>query len=244
MAITSTSGEDLTHVQENNHDENQSVTSFPECIDSNYSINSIPMPYPDFEPEAISCEEPSSDSFLNLSINIRNTLAYKKARCLSVITDVFVKKYISKFSRTTDQMIQASRSVKQNLVEGAFDGATSKETEIKLFNVARGSLHELLDDYLDFLDYNHLKKWEWTDSRLARTRVQLIKEMDPVWYARLPGQCSVETCANIIITLIHQTDTLIKGLIEKCERDFIANGGLRETMTKHRLAARNNRRNK
>lgn len=119
------------------------------------------------------------DSFLNLNTPFRNTICYKKARCLSAITDVFVKKYICCYSRTTDQMVQASRSVKQNLIEGAVDGATSKETEIKLFNVARGSLHELLEDFTDFLLFNNLPRWDLTDSRVTRTRDRIKTEIIP-----------------------------------------------------------------
>ena len=210
----------------------------------NFLFSETPATYneaQDSETECLLCEEPNSDSFLKIDkVNIRNSKAYKKSRCLLVINDVFVRKYISRFSRTNDQMIQAARSVKQNLVEGAYDGVTSKETEIKLFNVARGSLHELLEDYIDFLDNNNLSKWEFGDARLTRTRQKLITEMNPEWYASIPEKCSAGTCANIIITLIYQVDSMIKGLLEKCERDFITNGGLRETMSKYRISARNN----
>ena len=185
----------------------------------------------------------SPQSFLNLNSPIRNTICYKKARCLSAITDIFVKKYISKFSRTTDQMIQAVRSVKQNLIEGAIDGATSKEMEIKLFNIARGSLHELLEDFTDYLLFNNLSKWLPSDPRIVKTRVKLRQIDDPDWYATLPDSCTDETCANIIITLIHQVDSLIKGLISKSEREFLANGGLREAMYNARIEARSRRSN-
>lgn len=183
-----------------------------------------------------------SDSFLELTTFIRNTHCYKKCVCLSAFTDIFVNKHIDQYSRTRDQMIQSARSVKQNLVEGAYDGKTSKEMELKLFNVARGSLHELLDDYLDFLTNHQLKRWDYKiedeKEKIERTRDKIKKEENPQFYIDLYTQCNPRTYVNIIITLIYQIDSLICGLLKKSEREFLENGGLKEIMYKHRLAAR------
>ena len=87
--------------------------------------------------------------FLKHRGDVRQLTVYKVATQISVITEFFVGKYIPSSSRTTDQMQQAARSCKQNIVEGSEASTTSKETEIKLTNVARASLGELYDDYLD-----------------------------------------------------------------------------------------------
>lgn len=71
----------------------------------------------------------------------------------------FVKKYINKYSRTTDQMTQAARSGRQNITEGSMASAVSKETEIKLVGVARASLEELLLDYKDYRRQHGLTLW-------------------------------------------------------------------------------------
>jgi pantothenate kinase-related protein Tda10 len=63
----------------------------------------------------------------------------------------FCERFVSKYSRTTGQMIQAARSGRQNIAEGSMASAVSKETEIKLVGVARASLEELLLDPPDQL---------------------------------------------------------------------------------------------
>src|SRR5665213_629995 len=86
----------------------------------------------------------------------RKLKTFQLARLIYDLTDRFCKKFVSKFSRTQDQMVQAARSGVQNIAEGSIASATSKKTEIKLTNVARASLEELLCDYEDFLRQNKL----------------------------------------------------------------------------------------
>jgi four helix bundle protein len=81
----------------------------------------------------------------------RTLLSFQKAEVVYDITFRFAHKFLSKGDRTIDQMIQSARSGKKNILEGSKAGTTSKETEIKLTNVARASLEELLDDYIDYL---------------------------------------------------------------------------------------------
>src|SRR5512137_38074 len=78
-------------------------------------------------------------------------LSYQKAEIVFDATVHFCDRFIDRRSRTHDQMVQAARSGKQNIVEGSMASATSKEAEIKLTSVARASLEELLTDYRDFL---------------------------------------------------------------------------------------------
>ena len=150
------------------------------------------------------------------------------------VTFYFAHHYLEKSDRTIDQMVQAARSGKQNIAEGAAAGNTSKETEIKLTNVAKASLQELLVDYEDFLRVRGLKQWQPNDARLAQTKRACAAHNDSEYYRKAMPERSAETIANIAITLIHQTDWLLNKLIEKLEIQFVENGGVKEQMTKAR----------
>lgn len=150
------------------------------------------------------------------------------------VTFYFAHHYLENGDRTIDQMVQAARSGKQNIAEGAAAGNTSKETEIKLTNVAKASLQELLVDYEDFLRVRGLKQWQPDDARLAQTKRACAAHNDSEYYRKAMPERSAETIANIAITLIHQTDWLLNKLIEKLEIQFVENGGVKEQMTKAR----------
>lgn len=105
---------------------------------------------------------PQDDSFLPQNKNYESLKAYKKAECIYDVTYYFAHKYYRYDDRTIDQMVQAARSGKQNLIEGNIDGITSTEMEMKLTNVNRASLHELLADYKDYLRVHHLKLWPFS----------------------------------------------------------------------------------
>lgn len=150
------------------------------------------------------------------------------------VTFYFAHHYLEKSDRTIDQMVQAARSGKQNIAEGAAAGNTSKETEIKLTNVAKASLQELLVDYEDFLRVRGLEQWQPDDARLAQTKRACAAHNDSEYYRKAMPERSAETIANIAITLIHQTDWLLNKLIEKLEIQFVENGGVKEQMTKAR----------
>ena len=150
------------------------------------------------------------------------------------VTFYFAHHYLENGDRTIDQMVQTARSGKQNIAEGAAAGNTSKETEIKLTNVAKASLQELLVDYEDFLRVRGLKQWQPDDARLAQTKRACAAHNDSEYYRKAMPERSAETIANIAITLIHQTDWLLNKLIEKQEIQFVENGGVKEQMTKAR----------
>lgn len=150
------------------------------------------------------------------------------------VTFYFAHHYLEKGDRTIDQMVQAARSGKQNIAEGAAAGNTSKETEIKLTNVAKASLQELLVDYEDFLRVRGLEQWQPDDARLAQTKRACAAHNDSEYYRKAMPERSAETIANIAITLIHQTDWLLNKLIEKLEIQFVENSGVKEQMTKAR----------
>ena len=177
---------------------------------------------------------PTPQPFLPHGGSYKNLIAYQKAECVYDVTFYFAHHYLEKGDRTIDQMVQAARSGKQNIAEGAAAGNTSKETEIKLTNVAKASLQELLVDYEDFLRVRGLEQWQPDDARLAQTKRACAAHNDSEYYRKAMPERSAETIANITITLIHQTDWLLNKLIEKLEIQFVENGGVKEQMTKAR----------
>ena len=183
----------------------------------------------------------SSDKpFLSPRGNYRQLIVYQKAECIYDITFHFAHRFLEKGDRTIDQMVQAARSGKQNIAEGCAASTTSRETEIKLVNVAKASLQELLIDYEDFLRVRNLSQWSSNDQRYQQTRSVTAKHNDSAYYREAISKRSAETVANIAITLIHQTDTMLGRLIETLKKQFIQQGGIREEMTRARLSYRNN----
>ena len=170
------------------------------------------------------------DAFLPQDRSYRTLKCFKKAECIYDITYYFAHTFLERGDRTIDQMVQAARSGKQNLAEGNIDGVTSKEMELKLTNVNRASLHELLLDYEDYLRVRGLEHWGPQDPRYRKTADFCRKHLDSAIYREKIQQRSDETIANIAITLIHQCDKLIVGLIEWLKRDFIQKGGIKEQM--------------
>ena len=182
---------------------------------------------------------PIDKSFLPLRGNYRSLIVYQKAECIYDVTFFFAHKFLEKGDRTVDQMVQAARSGKQNIAEGSAASTTSRETELKLMNVAKASLQELLIDYEDYLRVRGLKQWQSTDSRYIRTRKVAAKHNDSAYYREAVAVRSDETVANIAITLIHQADAMLLKLIEVLKRQFVQQGGIREEMTRARLSYRN-----
>ena len=169
-------------------------------------------------------------------------LSFQKAEVIYDLTFRFAHKFLSKGDRTIDQMIQAARSGKKNLLEGSKAGTASKEMEITLTSVARASLEELLDDYRDYLRARDLPQWDKESKeaqyvrRLGRKTPQSFEDYREFVETRPPA-----VIANIAVCLIHQTNYLIDQQLRRLEKDFLAQGGLRERMTRMRLSARNKR---
>lgn len=189
-----------------------------------------------------------------------NLLSYRKAEIVYDATVFFCDRYVDRFSRTRDQMVQAARSGKQNIVEGSMASGTSKEMEIKLTNVARASLEELLEDYRDFLQTGGLWLWDKgskeavfvrglgrskgpgtgrsseTSERQSHSSHESYETYRLFIETRPP-----EVAANIIICLIHQATYLLRRQLAQLEQAFLKEGGLRERMTRARLEERRKR---
>lgn len=168
-----------------------------------------------------------------------NLYFYQKTVVLYQMTVVFCRRFLPKYGdRTVDQMVQAARSGKQNIVEGFADGVTSTEMELKLLNVARASIKELKEDYIDYLAAHKLALWDKAHPRYdgllkfcrAKNKVEEYEEYFEKW--------SDEEFANTANTLCHMVDKMMATHLEKKAEDFKENGGIKERMTAVRLGRR------
>lgn len=185
-------------------------------------------------------ENKKTDGFIPVHGGYRNLITYQKSEVIFDGTVHFTKRFFHKYDRTIEQMVQAARSGKQNIAEASMASATSKETEIKLTNVARASLEELLIDYEDFLRTNKLKLWEKEHRLTVRFR-ELNKTPNANYqtYIKAIENPEPEICANSMICLIKIVTYLLNQQIKSLEKAFINEGGLRERMTRARINQRN-----
>ena len=185
----------------------------------------------------------SEDRILVPRGDYRFLRSFQKAEVIYDFTFRFAHQFLSGRDRTIDQMVQAARSGKKNILEGSKAAKTSKEMEIKLTNVARASLEELLDDYGDFLRARDHAQWD-KESREALFVRRLGKKTPQTFelYREFMDTRPPEVLANIAICLIHQANYLIDQQLKTLEREFIEQGGLRERMTRVRLANRHPKR--
>lgn len=169
----------------------------------------------------------------------RDLRSFQKAEIVYDATVYFCSRYFSSRDRTVDQMVQAARSGKQNIVEASQASGTSKEMEIKLTNVARASLEELLTDYRDFLRTRGLEEWNKDHKYVQRLR-ELNKTPEANYDTFRKGIESEDPAisANVIIGLIKVTNYLLDQQLRALEKAFLDNGGLREAMTRARLESR------
>ncbi len=171
----------------------------------------------------------------------RSFLAYRKALVIYDMTFYFCHKYLQRGDRTIDQMVQAARSGKQNIVEGKEAARASYETLLKLLIVAKSSLQELLEDYKDYLRVRNLRLWE-SDSIEVEVMRKLGREhKDSEYFLSLAKTRSDEVVANMVIVLICQADVLLDRYSQKQKEKFVKEGGFRENLTKERLAYRKSR---
>lgn len=166
--------------------------------------------------------------------NYKNLLSYQKADVIHRLTYYFVKKYLHWSDRTCDQMIQAARSGKQNIIEGCAASTTSAKTEIKLVNVAKASLQELLEDYEDYLKTRGHRQWEEDSVELLKMRELGRQHNDAEYFMELAQTRPPETIANMCIVLIKQADYLLYRQLQRLGKDFLENGGFTERMYKLR----------
>ena len=201
-------------------------------------------------------EPPNGDSLIPPHGGYRNLKSFQIADLCYDVTVRFCNRYIDKRSRTHDQMVQAARSGSKNIVEGSKVSGTSKETELKLTDVARGSLEELKRDYIDYLRQRGLQRWSPNDSlcsELIAARCQTSEQV-AAWVRKIHSrlqksagrdkQTYPEIAANAALVLITVASSLLRRQLAAQSKDFLKNGGFRERMyrmRKHRRERDNSR---
>ncbi len=181
-----------------------------------------------------------NQNFIKPRGDYRTLLSYQKAEIIYDITFRFCERFLKRGDRTIDQMVQAARSGKQNIAEGSKAAPTSREMEIKLTNVARASLEELLIDYEDYLRVRDHKKWG-KDSEEATALRKYAADKFHNSYESYRGFLETrppETIANIAICLIHQANYLLDKQVASQGKDFANEGGFRERLSKVRREVR------
>lgn len=164
-------------------------------------------------------------------VQYQDLFFYQKSEVLYALTYHFTKRFLpTKGDRTVDQMIQAARSGKQNIVEGFADGMTSTELQLKLLNIARSSLKELRADYEDYLNTRHLAFWQSSHPRYDQMLDFCRKHNKVSDYEPFFERWNDEEQCNIALTLLHMTDKMMKTYLSGLEQQFVTQGGIRERM--------------
>ena len=187
----------------------------------------------------------AKNGFIPAHGGYHDLLSYRKALIIYDGTNRFCKRFLHPRDRTVDQMTQAARSGKQNIVEASKASGTSKATEIKLTNVARSSLEELREDYRDYLRVRDAPLWDKNSKealfvrKLGARRDASYETFRTFIETRPP-----EVVANILVCLIHQANYLLDQQIRQLEKAFVEQGGMRERMTRARIDERNRQKGK
>jgi len=172
----------------------------------------------------------------------RELTSYQNSEIVYDGTVAFCDRFVDRRSRTHDQMVQAARSGKQNIAEGSMASGTSKKIELKLVNVARGSLEELLLDFQDFLRQRGLAVWEKHHPRAQEVRKLVYsKNRSYTTYRPYIENSSPEVAANTLICLINQTNYLLDQQLRQLEEQFLKEGGFTERLYRTRIEARKHR---
>lgn len=180
----------------------------------------------------------TAEPFLQPKGGYRKLRVYKTTEIIYDITFYFTSRYLKKSDRTIDQMVQAARSGKQNIAEGSKASMTSTETELKLTNVAKASLEELLIDYEDYLRVRNMEQWGMDHPRMERLRSFCSGESFSATYRDIVPRLNQEEICNLAITLINQAIYLLKRMLERQQEMFVERGGVREQMSRARIAYR------
>ena len=183
-----------------------------------------------------------SDRLLPPHGGYRKLRSFQVAQVVYDATVIFCDRFVDKRSRTHDQMVQAARSGRQNIAEGSMASATSKKTELKLTNVAKASLEELLLDYEDFLRQHRLRQWPKDSPEALRVRRRYgepeaasLDSYDPYGIAA----ATPEVAANTLICLINQATYLLKRQVENQGQEFVEHGGFTERLYQARSDQKN-----
>ncbi len=186
-----------------------------------------------------------TSSIFKQTANWRNLNLYHKTDILYQLTVVFCRRFLPPYGdRTVDQMVQAARSGKQNIVEGSEDGKTSTEMELKLLNVARSSIGELREDYEDYIKRHSLQKWDKKHPRFNGMLLFCRGHNEFADYVAIAEKMTSEELCNMAITLCHLTDKMLVSYLGFLEQRFVTEGGIKERMYSARTGYRQEQDNK
>ena len=178
-------------------------------------------------------------SVLRKAVVFEELRFYQRSDVLYQLTQIFCQRFLPKYGdRTVDQMVQAARSTKQNIAEGSSDGQTSTAIELNLLGIARGSNKELLEDYKDYLKRKGMDEWFGKNPRFERMHDFCKFHSKYEDYKELLPKMNDEELANMAICLCHQIDKALTSYIQRKDREFTTEGGIRERMTAARLEQR------
>jgi len=190
-------------------------------------------------------DTPESPKLIPAHGGYRDLQSYRMSEIVFDATSVFCDRFISKRSRTHDQMVQAARSGKQNIAEGSMASGTSKKTELKLIGVARASLEELLIDFQDYLRQKGLPLWGKEHPKAKEVRALCYKkDRSYSTYGPYIESSPPEIAANAIICLIHQANYLLDQQLRSLEKAFLEEGGFTERLYRTRSQVRNRGKNR
>jgi restriction system protein len=179
------------------------------------------------------------DGFIDPHGGFRELKSYQMSEIVYDATAAFCDRWISRRSRTHDQMVQAARSGKQNIAEGSMASGTSKKFELRLVSVARASLEELLLDNQDFLRQRNLPIWGKNHPQAQKIRrLAFLKNRSYSTYKTYIEGASPEVAANAMLCLIHQTNFLLDQQLRQLEKKFLEQGGFTEKLYRTRVKAR------
>lgn len=179
-------------------------------------------------------------SVLHRQGDIKKLHLYQKSDVIYQLAYAFCERFIHLYKdRTRDQVIQAARSCKQNIVEGIEDGVTSSEMQLKLVNVARASLQELREDFEDYLKSRHLVIWQSTEPRYDKMLKYCRYHNKLEDYEPYFNTWTDEEMCNCALTLCHMEDKMLMSTLERFDREFVTEGGIKERMYKARTGYRN-----
>ena len=181
----------------------------------------------------------ANNKVLRKQANWEELFFYQKTVVLYQMTFAFTRRFLKRGDRTIDQMVQAARSGKQNIVEGSADGVTSTEMELKLLNVARSSIKELKEDYEDYVKARQLTLWNKDHERYDGMLKFCRYHNKLTEYQLFFEKWTDEEMANIALTLCHMVDKMMTTYEKQLEKTFIEEGGIKERMTAARLGYRN-----
>lgn len=188
-------------------------------------------------------QEGTKYHYLRKQTRWENLWFYQKTVVLYQMTVVFCRRFLKPYGdRTVDQMIQAARSGKQNIVEGSADGVTSTAMESSLLNAARGSIKELKEDYLDYIGSHKLALWTSGHARYGAMQDFCRQHNHIEDYEPFFERWSDEEMANAAVTLCCMVDTMMQTYLRNKEEEFVTQGGIKERMTAARLGYRTSER--